>query len=131
MWKGPTSSGTPPPYQGTGTMAAIAGSEGAQAARQGRWDEARALYRRALELRERTGELLGVALCGLEWGALAGDRDPEAAAAAAAGQAFFAERDALITVDRYRAAFVPAGPDAGAIASAPRAVSSTTKVRSG
>ncbi|MDQ2853487.1 MAG: AAA family ATPase [Chloroflexota bacterium] len=119
------------PYQGVGTMAAIAGSEGAQAARQGRWDEARALYRQALELRERTGELLGVALLGLEWGALAGDRDPEASAASAAGEAFFAERGALVTVERYRAAFVPVShPSAGAKAPARRSAGSASKVPS-
>ena len=94
------------PYQGTGTLAAITAAEGAQAVWQGRWEEARALYRGALEMEQRSGDLLGVAILGLEWGALAGEHDPEAAAAAAAGEAFFVERDAAITVERYRAAFV-------------------------
>ena len=94
------------PYQGTGISAAIAASEGAQAAWLGRGDEARALYRGAFEMEQRTGDLLGAAILGLEWGALAGDQDPEAASAAAYGEAFLTEHGAAITVQRYRAAFV-------------------------
>ena len=115
------------PYQGIGTLAAIGASQGAQAAWQGRWDEARALYRGAYEMEQRTGDLLGVAILGLEWGALAGDHDPEAAAAAAAGEAFLVERGAGITAERYRGAFVR---PANAEAAAPRATRARTKVRS-
>ena len=100
------------PLRARQSIAAIAHAEGGLAAREGRWDEARVGYRQALELRRQAGHLLEEALTGLEWGALAGDREPEAAAAAAAGDAFFAERGAAAAVERYRAAFVPAGDTA-------------------
>jgi class 3 adenylate cyclase/tetratricopeptide (TPR) repeat protein len=95
------------PFHGRSTKAALIGAEAGQAARQGRWDEARAGYRQAIDTLEQTGYLLEKAITSLEWGALGGDRDPEAKAAGAAGEAFFVERDAGVVVERYRAAFVP------------------------
>ena len=89
------------------TVAAQAVAEAGQAARAGRWDEARVGYRRAIELRHAASDLLGEARAGLAWGMLAGDRDPEAAAAAAAAEQFFSERGGAATVAAYRAAFVP------------------------
>ncbi len=89
------------------TTAILTAAEAGQAARAGRWDEARVGYRRALEARHDIGDLLGEALGGLAWGMLAGDRDPEAAAAGAAAEQFFTERGGAATVATYRAAFVP------------------------
>jgi len=89
------------------TTAILAAAEAGQAARQGRWEEARAGYRHALQTKHDAGDLLGEALGGLAWGMLAGDRDPEAAAAGAAAEQFFTERDGAATVAAYRAAFVP------------------------
>jgi hypothetical protein len=89
------------------TLAALAAAEAGQAAREGRWDEARAGYRRALEVKHAAGDLLGEARTGLAWGMLAGDRDPEAAAAGTAAEQFFTERGGAAMVAAYRAAFVP------------------------
>ena len=90
----------------------LAAAEAGQAAREGRWDEARAAYRTALELLHNGSDLLGEARAGLAWGMLAGDRDPEAAAAGAAGEKFFADRGGSATVAVYRAAFVPSSEPA-------------------
>ncbi|MDP9468996.1 MAG: AAA family ATPase, partial [Chloroflexota bacterium] len=95
------------PFQARLGTAATAGAEGGLAAREGRWDDARTSYRHALELYRQAGDPLAAAITGLEWGAMAAERDPEAAAAAAAGEAFFVERGAAKTVERYRSAFVP------------------------
>jgi predicted ATPase/class 3 adenylate cyclase len=89
------------------TTAILAAAEAGQAAREGRWEEARAGYRHALETKHDAGDLVGEALGGLAWGMLAGDRDPEAAAAGAAAEQFFTERGGAATVATYRAAFVP------------------------
>jgi class 3 adenylate cyclase/predicted ATPase len=99
---------------GSLTEAALLAAKAGQAARQGRWDEAHAGYRRAIDLRHAAGNLLGEARAGLAWGMLAGDRDPEAAAAGAAAERFFSERGGAATVAAYRAAFVPVQPDAPA-----------------
>jgi class 3 adenylate cyclase/tetratricopeptide (TPR) repeat protein len=95
------------PFHGRSTKAALMAAEAGLAAREGRWDEARAGYRQAIETLEQTGYLLEKAITSLEWGALGGERDPEAQAAGAAGEAFFSERDAGVVVERYRAGFVP------------------------
>jgi len=120
------------PFQGRVTEAALMAAEAGLAAREGRWDEARAGYRHAMDMLERTGNLLERAITSLEWGALDGERDPEAQAAGAAGEAFFAERDAGVVVERYRAAFVPVA--AGQVASparSPRPAASGTASRAG
>jgi hypothetical protein len=103
------------PFRGRSTQAAMIGAEAGFAAREGQWDEARAGYRQAIETLEQTGYLQEKAITSLEWGALAGDRDPEAQAAGAWGEAYFLERDAGLLVERYRAGFVPveAAPVAG------------------
>ncbi|MDH4334355.1 MAG: AAA family ATPase [Chloroflexota bacterium] len=111
---------------GRWTAAILTTAEAGQAARQGRWDEARAGYRRALEARHDIGDLLGEALGGLAWGMLASDRDPEAAAAGAAAERFFTERGGAATVATYRAAFVPVQ----AARSAPGPVHDAEPVRS-
>ncbi|MEO6059422.1 MAG: adenylate/guanylate cyclase domain-containing protein [Candidatus Limnocylindria bacterium] len=95
------------PYRTRLSNAAIANAEGGLAAREGRWGEARIGYRQALELRRQAGNLLEEAITGLEWGALVGDADPEAAAAAGAGEAFFVERGGGKAAERFRAAIVP------------------------
>jgi tetratricopeptide (TPR) repeat protein len=102
------------PLRGTGRLAdaAIAAAEAGQLARAGRWEEARAGYRRALTLRREAAANLEGALDGLNWGLLAGDRDPEAKTALTEAEAFFAWRGATPMVNIYKAAFVPlsAGP---------------------
>jgi len=95
------------PSHGPMTQAARSASAAGQAAREGRWDEARAGYRRAIELKHNASDPLGEAQFGLAWGMLAGDRDPDAAAAAAAGEQFMTERGGAAAVAAYRAAFVP------------------------
>ena len=95
------------PSHGRLSDATLALAEAGQAARNGRWDEARATYRRALSVKHEAGDLLGEARAGLAWGMLAGDRDPEAAAAGLAAETFFADRGGSATVAAYRAAFVP------------------------
>ena len=100
------------PSPGRLVAAHLAAAEAGQAARDGRWDEARAAYRTALELLRHGSDLLGEARAGLAWGMLAGDRDPEAAAAGAAAEQFFADRGASAVVAAYRAAFVPVSRDA-------------------
>ena len=117
------------------TTATLAAAEAGQAARDGRWDEARAGYRRALEVKHAAGDLLGEARAGLAWGMLAGDRDPEAAAAGAAAEKFFADRGGSATVAAYRAAFVPvreaaATPSSGDKMEASRASAAGTRVHS-
>jgi hypothetical protein len=87
--------------------AAFLAAQGGQAARSGRLDEARAGFRRALGLFREGGDLLSEATVGLNWGLLAGGRDPEAAAAEQAAEAFFSERGAAPMLADYRAAFVP------------------------
>jgi len=89
------------------TVAAVLAAEAGQAARAGRWDEARPGYHRALELRRHAGALTSEAQLGLIVGLLAGDRDPEAAAAGAAAEQFFTERGGAASVAAIRAAFVP------------------------
>ncbi len=95
------------PYRTRLSNAAIANVEGGLAAREGRWDEARIGYRQALGLRRQAGNLLEEAITGLEWAALAGAADSEAAAAGAAGEAFFVERGGGEAAERFRAAVVP------------------------
>jgi class 3 adenylate cyclase/tetratricopeptide (TPR) repeat protein len=97
------------PYQGRVTSAAIAAAEAALAAREDRWEQVRAGYRSALDGLRESGYSIYEAMTGLEWGMLAGSRDPEALAAGEAGAAFFAGRGAEVIVERYRAAFVPVG----------------------
>ena len=64
-------------------------------------------FRRALGLFHEGGDLLSEATIALNWGLLAGGRDPEAAAAEKAAGAFFTERGADRMIAAYRAAFVP------------------------
>ncbi len=117
------------PSPGRLVAAHLAAAEAGQAARDGRWDEARAAYRTALELLRHGSDLLGEARAGLAWGMLAGDRDPEAAAAGAAAEQFFADRGASAVVAAYRAAFVPVGRDA-ARAAAPALRAAGTEIGS-
>jgi len=100
------------PYQGRMTSAAIAAAEAGLATREGRWDKVHAGYRSAIDAIHESGYFIYEAMIGLEWGMLAGSRDPEALAAAEAGAAFFADRDAAVVVERYRAAFVPVSGEA-------------------
>jgi hypothetical protein len=95
--------------QGSGRLAvaALAAAEAGQAARAGRWEEARAGYRNALSLRHQAGDLMLAAIDGLNWGLLAGDRDPEARTAQTEAEAFFAWRAGTPMVNIYKAAFVP------------------------
>jgi hypothetical protein len=111
------------------SAAALDGAQGGVAAREGRWDEARGHYRSSLDGLQQVGHRLEEAITSLEWGMLAGSVDPDAEAAGAAGESFFVERDAGITVERYRAAFVPVG----GLASTPTAPSSeaTAPARTG
>jgi hypothetical protein len=95
------------PYQGRMTSAAMAAAEAGLAAREGRWDQVHTGYRSAMDAIHQSGYFIYEAMTGLEWGMLAGSRDPEALAAAEAGAAFFADRGAGVVVERYRAAFVP------------------------
>jgi hypothetical protein len=95
------------PSQGRMTSAATAAAEAGLAAREGRWEEVHAGYRSALDAIHESGYFIYEAMTGLEWGMLAGSRDPEALAAGEAGAAFFADRGAGVVVERYRAAFVP------------------------
>jgi class 3 adenylate cyclase/tetratricopeptide (TPR) repeat protein len=117
------------PNQGKGRMvdASLAAAEAGQAARAGRLDEARAGFRRALDLFHEGGDLLSEAITGLNWGLLAGGRDPEAAAAEKAAEAFFTERGAAPMLADYRAAFVPV---AGTLADAPASSGAGTEVTS-
>jgi len=100
------------PYQGRMTSATMAAAEAGLAAREGRWDEVHTGYRSALDALRESGYFIYEAMTGLEWGMLAGSRDPEALAAADAGAQFFADRGAEVVVERYRAAFVPVRADA-------------------
>ncbi len=100
------------PYQGRMTSAATDAAEAGLAAREGRWDEVHTGYRSALDGIHESGYFIYEAMIGLEWGMLAGSRDPEALAAGEAGAAFFADRAAEIVVERYRAAFVPVSGEA-------------------
>ncbi len=112
------------PHRARRIIAAIANAEAGLAAREGRWEEARAGFRRALELRRQANDPLEEALTGLTWGALAADADPGAAAAGAAGEAFFSERGAGAMVTTFRSAFVPL--KASASAEAARSASPAT-----
>jgi class 3 adenylate cyclase/tetratricopeptide (TPR) repeat protein len=114
------------PLQDQLTSAAMASAEAGLAAREGRWDQANAGYRQALDAIDKSGYRVQEAITKLEWAALAGSRDPDALAAGAAGAAFFADRGAAVVVERYRAAFVPvpdepAPPTGTAKAAAPKA----------
>jgi len=112
------------PYQGRMTIAAIAAAEAGLAAREGRWEEVHAGYRSALDAIHESGYFIYEAMTGLEWGMLAGSRDPEALAAGEAGAAFFADRGAAVVVERYRAAFVPVSEGPSATPSLPEPVGS-------
>ena len=94
-------------HKGRIVEASFASAEAGRLARSGRLDEARAGFRRALGLFHEAGDLLSEATIGLNWGLLAGGRDPEAAAAEKAAEAFFTERGAAPMLADYRAAFVP------------------------
>jgi class 3 adenylate cyclase/tetratricopeptide (TPR) repeat protein len=115
------------PIQDRLTAAALDAAEGGLAAREGRWDEARGHYRSSLDGLRQIGYRLEEAVTNLEWGMLAGSVDPEAEAAGNAGEAFFVERGAGITVERYRAASVPvdATPPPTTAAAAPATASKT------
>jgi hypothetical protein len=114
--------------RGTGRLAeaALAAAEAGQLARGGRWEEARAGYRRALSLRHQAGDLLNAAFDGLNWGLLAGAQDPEAKMAQTEAEAFFAWRGATPMVTAYKAAFVPVAA-AGSVAPAPEDARSETR----
>jgi hypothetical protein len=112
------------PYQGRMTSGAAAAAGAGLAARDGRWEEVHTGYRSALDAYRECGYFVYEAMLGIEWGMLAGSRDPEALAAAEAGAQLFADRGASVVVERYRAAFVPVS---GAAAAAPVA----DEVRSG
>jgi class 3 adenylate cyclase/tetratricopeptide (TPR) repeat protein len=119
------------PLQGPLTGAALAAAVAGLAAREGRWDEAHVGYRRALDAIGKSGYRVHGAIIGLEWGALAGSRDPEAQAAAEAGAAHFTERGAGIVVERYRAAFVPISDEPAPAAGTEKAAASKAAARSG
>jgi class 3 adenylate cyclase/tetratricopeptide (TPR) repeat protein len=112
------------PYQGRMTKAMTTAAEAGLAAREGRWDEVRAGYRSALDAIHESGYFVYEAITGLEWGMLAGSRDPEALAAGEAGAAFFADRGASVVVERYRAAFVPVSDEPSAAPAVPDPVGS-------
>jgi hypothetical protein len=112
------------PYQGRMTNAAIAAAQAGLAAREGRWDEVHTGYRTALDAINESGYFIYEAMTGLEWGMLAGSRDPEALDAGEAGAAFFADRGAAVVVERYRAAFVPVSEGPSATPSLPEPVGS-------
>ena len=99
------------PGKGRLVEASFVAAEAGQLARSGRLDDARAGFRRALGLFHEGGDLLSEATVGLNWGLLAGGRDPEAAAAEKAAEAFFTERGAAPMLADYRAAFVPVVAD--------------------
>jgi hypothetical protein len=88
--------------------AMLAAATAARAARQGRWDEARAGFAQARGELTAAGELLYANLAGLLWEALAGARQPEAAAAGSEAEAFFTERGADAFVRQFRDRFVEA-----------------------
>jgi predicted ATPase/class 3 adenylate cyclase len=88
-------------------VAALAAAEAGQAARSGRWEEARAGYRKAVSLRHQAGDAMLAAIDGLSWGLLAGDHDPEAKTAQTEAEAFFAWRGGTPMVNIFKAAFVP------------------------
>jgi class 3 adenylate cyclase/predicted ATPase len=112
------------PYQGRITSGAIAAAEAGLAAREGHWDEVHTGYRSALDAIHESGYFIYEAMTGLEWGMLAGSRDPEALAAGEAGAAFFADRGASVVVERYRAAFVPVSESPPATSGVPDPVGS-------
>jgi len=109
------------PFQGRATRASQTAAEAGLAAREGRWEEAHAGYRRALDEFREGGYRVQEALAALEWGALAGSRDPDALAAGAAGAAFFVDRGAAPVVERYQAAFVPSSGASPSAAGTPTA----------
>jgi class 3 adenylate cyclase/tetratricopeptide (TPR) repeat protein len=117
------------PLQGPMTTASMAAAEAGLAAREGRWDEIHEGYRRALDAIHESGYRVDEAITGLEWGALAGSRDPDALAAAEAGAAFFTERGAGVVVERYRAAFVPVAEEIPPRPAAGKAAASATAAR--
>jgi hypothetical protein len=84
----------------------------ARADRLGHGEEADAGFQVAREWLLEHGDLLYGHLAGLLWSELAAGRRPEAAAAGAEAQAFFAERGALPFVTAYRAAFAHGTPSA-------------------
>jgi len=102
--------------EGTGRVAdaALAAAQAGQLARNGRWEEARAGYRKALSLRHQSGDVLVAAFDGLNWGLLAGEQDPEARTAMTEAEAFFAWRGGTPMVTSYKAAFVPVAKVAAA-----------------
>jgi hypothetical protein len=102
--------------EGAGRMAdaALAAAEAGQLARAGRWEEARAGYRKALSLRHQAGDVLRGAFDGLNWGLLAGEHDPEAKTAMTEAEAFFAWRGGTPMANAYKAAFVPVAKVAAA-----------------
>ena len=112
------------PFRGTGRLAdgAIEAAEAGQLARAGRWEEARAGYRRALSLRHEAADQLKAAFDGLNWGLLAADRDPEAKTAMTEAEAFFAWRGATPMVNIYKASFVPLADSSVSRASPPASV---------
>ena len=118
------------PRQGRIVTASLSVAEAGQTARGGRLDEARAGFRQAMSLFREGGDLLHEALTGLIWGLLANGRDAEAAAAEAAAEAFFTERDATRMLADFRAAFVPLGAEAAAAATSP-AERTSSKVPAG
>jgi hypothetical protein len=111
------------------TEVATVVAEAGLAAREGRWDEVHPGYRRALDAIHESGYRVDEALTGLEWGALAGSRDPDALATGEAAAAFFRERGAEVVVERYRAAFVPVSDETLARPAAVKAPASTTPAR--
>jgi hypothetical protein len=117
------------PFRGTGRLAdgAIEAAEAGQLARSGRWEEARAGYRRALSLRHDAADHLKAAYDGLNWGLLAADRDPEAKTAMTEAEAFFAWRGATPMVNTYKAAFVPLRDDSVSTAAPPASVTAAAE----
>ena len=96
----------------------LAAGRAGLAARAGRWDEARAGYRAALDGIRANGNLFQWALTSLDWGALGGASVPEAADALRDGMAFFADRGAEALARRYVEAFVPREAASGGRATA-------------
>jgi hypothetical protein len=100
----------------------------ARSARQGRWDEAHAGFELSRDWLLEHGDLTYGHLAGLLWSLLTADRRPEAAAASAAADAFFAERGAMPFVAAFRAAFVP-GEALGSRAESTRDAPAAAEIR--
>jgi tetratricopeptide (TPR) repeat protein len=105
-------------------VAAIAQIEAVVAIADGRWDDARAAYRSALQGFDALGMGLWRAMAGLQFDAYLGQQFADARQAGVEAEAMFAANDAESFVERYRVAFrgIPA-PAADNASAATRATS--------